>query len=152
MHTSSKNLFFTGQLICCNSTDDFSLLDLQTASRSHPWLLYRTYTAFSYSVSATVHHGKVQHCHHLDLSFRKVFLRLQLDLLVRLRLECCSSAVVVLLFVVHFRRIKPLILSQEHEQVSRKKRTVHSSPDILERISEQLAAGYNQSPGPSYTF
>lgn len=88
MQTSGKNLLFTGQLIWFYS--DFSWPDLQTANRSHLWLLYRAYTDFlhwlSYSTS--------------------------------------WENVATLLFLLHFMRIKPLILSQEHEQVNRKRMTV----------------------------
>lgn len=149
MQTSSKNLFFTGQLIWF--TGHLFMTRFANSKQITPeTILQDIYSLFTLCLSYSPPWERVAPSPS-SLEFQNVFLSLQLDLLVKLRLECCGSPVVILLFVV-YRRTKPLIPSQEHEQVSRKRTAVHGSPDILERGSEQLAAGCNQSPGPSDTF
>lgn len=78
-------------------------------------------------------------------AFWKYFLSLQLDLVLRLRLEWCSSPIDILVSVVDFMRIKPWILSQELEQAIRKRTTICSSLDLHEIDSEQLAVGCKMS-------
>lgn len=137
MQSRSKKVSFTALLICFSG---WFLITRFASSKQITLvtIVQAVYSFLTLCLSCSPPWGSVA----LSLywcAFWKCFVSLQLNLVVRPRLEWCSSLVDILVFVVDFMRIKSLILSQELEQAIRKRTTICTSLDLNERNSDQLA-------------